>query len=199
VDKIIVATGNMGKLREIREICAGLPFELVSLKEQFGDVPNIPEDGDTFLANATQKAKWVFDCTGVAALADDSGLEVDFLEGEPGVRSARFASDHASDKDNLDKLLLLCSTCPIEKRTARFRCVVVLILSPTESLVGSGTCEGTIGFAPKGTDGFGYDPVFYPKDYDRTFAELDSSVKNTISHRSKALLSLRRQLDERYH
>jgi XTP/dITP diphosphohydrolase len=196
--KIIVATGNKGKLREIREICSGLPFEITSLSDHFNPVPVIPEDGATFLENAQQKARWVYSRTRLWSLADDSGLEVDFLGGLPGVRSARYAGERATDAQRIEKLLAACEKCPPDRRTARFRCVVVCKCGDTDEVVGEGTCEGRIGYGPKGTDGFGYDPVFLPSGYARTFAELASQEKNAISHRGKALAALRRILDERF-
>ena len=198
MNKIIAATGNMGKLREIREICQGLPFEITSLKDHFDPLPVIPEDGSTFLENARQKAQWVYSRTGLWSLADDSGLEVDFLGGQPGVFSARYAGEHATDEQRVSKLLAACEGCPPDRRTARFRCVVVLHCGDNDEIVGRGTCEGRIGYAPKGSDGFGYDPVFFPSGYDRTFAELSALEKNSISHRGKALNDLRRNLDERW-
>jgi XTP/dITP diphosphohydrolase len=196
--KIIIATGNKGKLREITEICQGLPFELTSLSDHFDPPPVILEDGSTFLENARQKARWVYDRTKIWSLADDSGLEVDCLGGQPGVRSARYAGDHATDRERLDKLLVECKNCPLEERTARFKCVVVLICGDSDEIVGQGVCEGRIGFVPQGTDGFGYDPLFYPDGYDRTFAQLEPFEKNSISHRGKALTALRRMLDGRF-
>jgi XTP/dITP diphosphohydrolase len=196
--KIIVATGNMGKLREIREICKGLPFEITSLQDHFDPVPKIPEDGSTFLENARQKARWVYDRTDIWALADDSGLEVDFLGGMPGVHSARYAGEHADDRKRIEKLLAACEGCPADRRTARFRCVVVLKSGDDDEIAAEGTCEGRLGYEPKGSDGFGYDPLFFPDGYDRTFAELAAGEKNAISHRGKALNALRRILDERW-
>lgn len=196
--KIIVATGNVGKLQEIREICRSLPFEITSLKDHFNPLPVIPEDGSTFLENARQKARWVYDRTNIWSLADDSGLEVDFLGGMPGVHSARYAGEHATDRQRVQKLLAACEGCPPERRTARFRCVVVLKCGDTDEITGEGTCEGRIGYKPKGSDGFGYDPLFFPSGYDRTFAELAAGEKNAISHRGKALQTLRKILDERF-
>jgi XTP/dITP diphosphohydrolase len=200
MQKIIVATSNMGKLREIREICKGLSFEITSLKDHYSPMPVIPEEGSTFLENAQQKARWVYSATKTWSLADDSGLEVDFLNGLPGVHSARYAGEHATDAQRIEKLLSACKACPLEKRTARFRCVVVFKAGEgdEDEIIGEGTCEGRIGFTPKGTDGFGYDPLFYPDGFDRTFAELAAEEKNAISHRGKALNALRRILDERF-
>jgi XTP/dITP diphosphohydrolase len=198
MQKLIVATGNKGKLLEIREICRGLAFEISSLADHFDPLPVIPEDGATFLDNARQKATWVYARTGLWSLADDSGLEVDFLNGDPGVRSARYAGEHATDRQRLDKLLVACETCPLDRRTARFRCAVVFKYGDSDELSAEGTCEGRIGYEPKGSGGFGYDPVFYPDGFDRTFAELGAEEKNALSHRGKALNALRRILDERF-
>jgi len=195
---LIIATTNKGKLKEIREIFSDIPFEISVLSDHFDPIPEIPEDGETFLENARQKAEWVRSRTGVWALADDSGLEVDFLHGEPGVRSARYAGGGASDSQRVEKLLAACADCPMELRKARFKCAVIIKLSEHEELVGVGVCEGHIGFSPFGSGGFGYDPVFIPQGFDRTFAELTSEEKNAISHRGKALRALRRVCDGRF-
>jgi XTP/dITP diphosphohydrolase len=129
-------------------------------------------------------------------LADDSGLEVDFLNGQPGVRSARFAGEGATDKKNLEKLLGLLKECPWEKRQARFRCVLALIVSEKETIFAEGACEGVIADGPAGNNGFGYDPVFVPVGFDRSFAQLESTIKNKISHRGKALIELKKKLYE---
>jgi XTP/dITP diphosphohydrolase len=196
--QVIIATNNQGKLKEIKEILSGAPFELSSLKDHFNPVPSIPETGNTFLENAALKARWVFDRKRIWTLADDSGLEVDFLGGLPGVQSARYAGEHATDHDRVKKLLAALADYPVEKRTARFRCVIVMKFSDTDELVAEGTCEGSIGFAPEGRNGFGYDPVFFPKGHDTTFAQLDAQIKNAISHRGKALAALRRGLHDRF-
>jgi XTP/dITP diphosphohydrolase len=195
---VIIATNNMGKLREIKEICTGLPFVLTALKDHWNPVPSIPENGGTLYENAAAKASWVYERKRIWSLADDSGLEVDFLHGLPGVRSARFAGDHATDAMNVAKLLSAIAECPKEKRRARFRCVMVFKVSATEELVAEGACEGVIGYEPKGSDGFGYDPIFTPDGFDKTFAQLDFSTKNSISHRGKALAAFRRILHDRY-
>jgi XTP/dITP diphosphohydrolase len=195
--EIVIASGNRGKIKEIREILAGFPVVLTSLADYFHPVPAIPEDGATFYENAAGKAQWVFSRTGKPALADDSGLEVDFLGGAPGVRSARFAGEPASDRRNVDKLLSLLSSCPAEGRGARFTCAIVLRFDENTEIVATGVCKGRIGFSPRGTSGFGYDPVFYPEDHDATFAELSAEVKNRISHRGKAIGDLKEQLHGR--
>jgi XTP/dITP diphosphohydrolase len=199
--KLIVATSNSGKYKEIKEILKGLPFEFSCLKDYWDPIPKIPEDGNTFYENAKAKAKWVYKKTGLFTLADDSGLEVDFLNGLPGVNSARFSGnehDKERDKKNIAKLLDFLKDCPKDKRTARFKCVVVFIISDKEEIASEGVCEGRIIYEPKGTNGFGYDPIFVPDGFNLTFAELDGKTKNSISHRGKALLNLRRILNERF-
>jgi XTP/dITP diphosphohydrolase len=196
--QVIIATNNQGKLKEIKEILSGAPFELSSLKDHFNPVPSIPETGNTFLENAVLKARWVFERKRIWSLADDSGLEVDFLDGLPGVRSSRYAGERASDQDRVKKLLAALADCPEEKRSARFKCVIVMKFSDADELVAEGACEGRIGYAPEGRGGFGYDPVFFPKGHDTTFAQLDASTKNVISHRGKALAALRRNLHDRF-
>jgi XTP/dITP diphosphohydrolase len=195
---VIVATNNMGKLREIREILSGAPFDLSSLKDHFNPVPSIPENGATFHENAAAKARWVFERKRIWTLADDSGLEVDFLGGLPGVQSARYAGEHATDHDRVKKLLAALADCPEEKRSARFRCVIVMKFSDSDELVAEGVCDGRIGFAPEGRNGFGYDPVFFPAGHEKTFAQLGADTKNVISHRGKALTALRRSLHDRF-
>jgi XTP/dITP diphosphohydrolase len=197
-DEMIVATGNSGKLKEILDFFSDLPFTLKYLKDYWNPVPDIPENGKTFYENASEKARWVFSRTGIKTLADDSGLEVDFLQGRPGVRSARFAGEPKSDKKNIVRLISLLRHCPPDKRTARFKCVLVLKLSICEEIVAEGVCEGRIDFSAKGNNGFGYDPVFIPQGFSETFAQLESSVKNKISHRGKALEIIKEKIYERY-
>ncbi|MBN2036416.1 MAG: RdgB/HAM1 family non-canonical purine NTP pyrophosphatase [Chitinispirillaceae bacterium] len=195
--RIIVASGNSGKLREIAEILRDLPYELSSLRDHFTPLPAIPETGTTFLENALQKATWVFERTGIWALADDSGLEVDALDGAPGVHSARYAGPGADAAANNRKLLTQLERVPLSGRTARFTCVVVLVSSSNAYYHATGVCEGRIIEAPRGVQGFGYDPLFVPDGYDRTFAELPADEKHHISHRGKALAQLRRFLNAR--
>jgi XTP/dITP diphosphohydrolase len=195
---VIIASNNMGKLREIKEILSGAPLELSSLKDHFNPVPSIPENGSTFHENAAAKARWVFERKRIWTLADDSGLEVDFLNGLPGVKSARYAGEQASDNDMVKKLLTALADCPEEKRSARFRCVIVMKFSDSDEIVAEGACEGRIGFAPEGRNGFGYDPVFFPAGHEKTFAQLGADIKNVISHRGKALAALRRSLHDRF-
>lgn len=193
--KLVIATGNPGKLSEIEEVFKDLPFEFLSLKE-LGFETSIEEDQDTFEGNAIKKAVEVMKYTGEITLADDSGLEVDVLGGRPGVFSARFAGAEATDEQNNKKLLQLMANIPEEKRTARFRCVIAVAFPNGQILTSEGICEGRIGYFPKGTNGFGYDPLFIVDKYNKTFAELDQHEKNQISHRGVALRKMKKQLEE---
>ncbi len=188
--KILLATRNPGKVREIREILRGLPLEIRSLEGLEG-VPEVEEDGATFLENALKKARVLAHWAGDWTLADDSGLEVEALNGEPGVHSARYAGEGASDEQNNAKLLDALRGLPMEARKARFRCVMALVSPQGEEWVVEGTCEGYVAEAPRGQGGFGYDPLFYVPELGRTFAELSPEVKNRISHRAQALARLR--------
>lgn len=193
--KIIVATGNRGKLKEIKEILHNSSFELLSMGDVWDPIPEIEENGSTFLQNAVIKADWVFKNSGVWALADDSGLEVDFLGGAPGVRSARYAGEHCNSEANNVLLLNALRSADVSLRTARFRCAMVLKTGADMYISAEGVCEGVIGFEPKGKDGFGYDPLFIPASENMTFAELSSEKKNLLSHRGKALRILREKID----
>ncbi|HEX3031234.1 MAG TPA: XTP/dITP diphosphatase [Bacillota bacterium] len=193
--KIILATNNKGKVNELRELLAGLPFEILSLAD-FPHLPEVVENGETFADNAAKKAKEVALATGLLALADDSGLEVDYLQGAPGVHSARFAGPQRSDQDNNAKLLHLLQHLPLEERTARFRCVIALAQPDGTIELADGSCEGKIGLTPEGAGGFGYDPLFYLPEYGCTFAQLDLKAKNQISHRGRALQKVRQRLEE---
>lgn len=173
----------------------GLDYTIISMKEVFGFVPEIDETGSTFYDNAMLKATAVFEKCGCWTLADDSGLEVDALEGAPGVYSARFAGVNATGVDNNQKLLKLLETVPLEKRTARFKCVMVLKREKNDIITAEGTCEGKIMFTLSGSGGFGYDPLFVPDGFDATFGELSSAIKNSISHRGIALKRLREKLE----
>jgi XTP/dITP diphosphohydrolase len=193
--KIVIASGNQGKCDEIRQILQGLDYSIISMKELFGYVPDIDETGSTFFDNALLKANAVYEKCGSWTLADDSGLEVDALEGAPGVYSARFAGINAKSVENNQKLLSLLETIPLEKRTARFKCVMVLKRGDRDIISTEGTCEGKIMFSLSGAGGFGYDPLFVPDGYDKTFGELSSAIKNRISHRGIALKKLREKLE----
>ena len=193
--KIVLATGNRGKVRELKKLLENMPVEVLSLAD-FPELPEVVEDGSTFAENALKKARQISRATGLLTLADDSSLEVDFLGGAPGVHSARFAGPRKSDADNNQKLLELLKDVPEEKRTARFRCVIAVAAPGARVETAEGTCEGIVGFAPKGEGGFGYDPLFYVPEFGRTFAELSMDIKNKISHRGKALIKARDILEE---
>ena len=201
-DTLVVATGNRGKLEELRALLAGLPVEVRSVGEMFEEPPVVVEDGDTFAANATKKARTVAHATMMLTLADDSGLEVDALGGRPGVRSARFAHERATDAENNAALLAALDALgdpPAPQGfCARFRCVLALLDPYTnggEPRMVEGTCEGTITRAPRGSGGFGYDPLFVVDGTDKTMAELREDEKNRISHRARAFAALRPLLE----
>jgi XTP/dITP diphosphohydrolase len=194
--EIILATGNAGKLREFREILRDCGVSLTSLADHWDPVPSIPETGTTFAENAIIKAQWVYDRKKTWVIADDSGLEVDVLDGRPGVRSARFAGDNAGSEANNRLLLELLAGVDPSRRTARFKCALVLVVSPRSYFTATGVCEGTITSVPRGSHGFGYDPLFIPAGHTQTFAELEGSVKHAISHRGRALEKMRKHLDE---
>lgn len=188
--RVVLATGNPGKVKEINELLTGFDLEVVP-QSAFG-VSEAEETGLTFVENAIIKARNAAAHTGLAAIADDSGLEVDALDGAPGVFSSRYAGAEASDRDNLEKLLADLGDLPDERRTARFRCVMVYLRHARDAtpLVCQGTWEGRVLFAPRGNGGFGYDPVFYVPAQDRSAAELPPEIKNRISHRGQALRDL---------
>jgi XTP/dITP diphosphohydrolase len=184
---LLVATWNEGKLQELRQLLADLPLGLLGL-DDFPTIETVAETGLTFVENASLKASGYATQGHILALADDSGLEVDALGGDPGVLSARYAGEAASDATRIDKLLAELSDVAVENRTARFVCAIAIANSEGSILnVSTGTCEGRIDLASHGEHGFGYDPVFIPNGYTSTFAELAPSVKNRISHRARAL------------
>ena len=192
--KVVLASGNKGKVREINQILAGLDFEVVPQTEF--DVPEIEETGLTFVENAILKARNAAAHTGLPAIADDSGLEVDALKGAPGIYSARYAGVGATDEANLNKLLEELRGVPEANRTARFQCLMVYMeheLDPTP-IICQGTWEGRITEAAQGENGFGYDPVFYVPSHDCTSAQLSAGEKNRLSHRGQALQLLTQAL-----
>ena len=193
VMKLLVATRNAHKLREIRAILSMPGVELVGA-EAFPDLPEVEEDGATFEANAIKKAELSASAAGLWALADDSGLEVDALGGAPGVRSARYAGEPVDYEANNAKLLR--SLNGVADRRARFRCVMALAAPGEPTRVVNGRCEGRIAGAPRGENGFGYDPVFVPEGESRTFAEMTAAEKNAMSHRAAALGKARALLAE---
>ena len=192
--RLIVATGNQGKMREIGEILRAPGIELV--RDDRLDMDSVEETGATFVENALLKARYAAQISGVAALADDSGLEVDALHGAPGIYSARYAGAGASDEDNVVKLLGALDGLPEERRGARFRCVMVVLRHAADPapLICQGCWEGRIATEPRGEHGFGYDPVFVPTGMTRHSAELPRDEKNRISHRAQALQALARDL-----
>ena len=197
---LILATRNQGKVRELRDPLARFGFDVQSLPEDF---PEIEENGTTFEENALIKARAVAEALGVAAAADDSGLEVDALGGAPGVYSARYSEDwpavegESKDERNNRKLLAELEGVPAEKRTARFRCCMALVIPGGEELVVSGAWEGSIGFKRAGSNGFGYDPLFIDPELELTGAELTREAKMVRSHRGKALAKLLAEVEER--
>ena len=192
--KIVFATSNAGKMREIREILKDLGAEILSMKEAGVDV-DIVEDGDTFAANALIKAKAVWEKTGGIVLADDSGLVIDALNGEPGVYSARYMGEKTSYEIKNWNLIHRLAEVPEEKRTARFVCVIAAALPDGRVLTTRGTMEGRIAYEPAGAGGFGYDPLFFLPEYGVTFGELPAEIKNKISHRARALAAMQQMIE----
>jgi XTP/dITP diphosphohydrolase len=190
VTRVVLASGNPGKLRELTALLAPLSLSLVPQAEL--GIAAVPETGETFLANALLKVRHAAEHARLPALADDSGLEVEALGGRPGVRSARYAHPGASDAENLERLLEELRGVPPPGRRARYRCVIVLARAADDPqpLIARGSWEGRIGSAPRGSGGFGYDPVFVPEGSERTAAELDPAEKNAVSHRGRALREL---------
>jgi XTP/dITP diphosphohydrolase len=188
--EIILASSNPGKVREINQLLAGLDLHVQPQTDH--GVPDIEETGLTFVENAILKARNAAQHTGLAAIADDSGIEVDALNGAPGIYSARYAGIGASDQANLEKLLAELGDLPEEKRTARFQCLMVYMRHANDPtpLICQGSWEGRILFKPQGENGFGYDPVFYVPTHDCSSAELPADVKNSLSHRGQALRKL---------
>jgi XTP/dITP diphosphohydrolase len=193
-ETIAIASRNPGKIREIRAICAEWPVRWITATDHPGSWPAVEETSETYLDNALLKAKAVAEALGVAAIADDSGIEVDTLGGAPGPRSARFAGPNAADEENLRRLIEAIASVPEDDRTARYRCVAALSLPEGPTVWAEGTCEGRLITEPRGTGGFGYDPVFIPEGEKRTMAELPSAEKNRISHRARAFRALREKL-----
>jgi len=189
--RLLVASLNRAKAREIARILRDekLDFEVLSLAD-FPDVTLPPETGATFAANALAKAKHAAQATGLSSIADDSGLEVEALRGEPGIRSARFAGEGASDEERYRKVLDLMEDVPDDRRRARFRCAAACATPGGDELLAEGVCEGRIARSAAGTGGFGYDPIFIPEGHTRTMAQLTAEQKHAISHRGRALRRL---------
>lgn len=190
---VVLATRNKGKIREFQEILKDAPIELRSL-DDFGPIPEVEEDGATFDDNAYKKAAFTAKVLGLPAIADDSGLVVEALNGEPGVRSARYAGPGATDLDNRNKLLAAMKGA--SNRKAAFECVLSLAVPSGPALTYEGRCEGEIITEPRGENGFGYDPIFYYPAYAKTFAEIDGEEKHKVSHRGRALAEMAAELDK---
>ena len=193
--RVIIASNNLHKIEEIKDILKYFDFELVSLREAGINV-EVEEDGETFEENAFKKANEIMKISGEICLADDSGLEVDVLGGAPGVYSARFAGEHGNDKKNNEKLLELMKDVPEKERGARFVSIISMVTPEGEKLVGRGYVEGRIGYKEKGINGFGYDPLFIVPELEKTYAELTPEEKNSMSHRSRALDDLKGKLEK---
>ena len=188
--KIILASKNQDKIREIGKILRSSKRTLMTCNDI--DIPEVEETGSTFVENAILKARSASLKTGLAAIADDSGIEVDYLNAKPGIKSARYSGDNATNESNNSKLLKALDGVPYEKRKACYRCVIVYMRFPDDPfpVITSGSWEGYITEKLIGSNGFGYDPLFYLPEYDKTSAQISSSLKNKISHRAKALKKL---------
>ncbi|MCF6289487.1 MAG: XTP/dITP diphosphatase [Desulfobacterales bacterium] len=190
---IVLATRNAGKVREFQELVKDFPVEIKSLRD-FGPIPEVEEDGKTFEENAYKKALFTARVLGLPAIADDSGLVVEALDGAPGVYSARYAGENATDRENAAKLLKVMKG--VANRKAAFACVLSIAVPSGPALTYEGRCEGEILEAPRGENGFGYDPVFFYPPLGKTFAEIPMAEKNKVSHRGLALAELARELDK---
>jgi len=192
--KLVLASGNKGKLKEIQSILRPLKLDVVTQSEL--QIDSVAETGLTFVENAIIKARHAAEKSGLAALADDSGIAVDYLNGQPGIYSARYAGENASDADNVDKLLEALQDVPSEKRLAQFHCVMVYMRDAQDPtpLICHGSWQGKILTQAQGENGFGYDPIFYVASHDCSAAELSQEVKNSLSHRGKALQQLLQSL-----
>ena len=186
--EILIATNNLGKVKEIKDILDGHQIKILTMKD-FPHLPKIEEDGKTYQENAFKKARKISEYSGKICLADDSGLEIEYLKEKPGIYSSRWGN---SDEERINKVLKLLENVPINKRNAKFVCAVVLVFPDGKTYMVKEECKGSITFSPKGEHGFGYDPIFLVPEYNKTFAELGDKIKNQISHRGKAM---RRMVD----
>ena len=193
--KIVAATNNKGKLKEFRELLKDYPVEVLSLHDMGLDM-DIEETGETFEDNAKIKSVAVFKATGLCAVGDDSGLCVEALDGMPGVYSARFAGEKATDEDRNNLLLKKMKDVKKQDRDAKFVCAISCTMEDGETFVVRGECKGEITFEPKGDSGFGYDPLFYVEQYDKTFGEMTSFEKNEISHRAEAMCKFKKEFEK---
>jgi len=181
--EILIATNNLGKVKEIKDILDGCQIKILTMKG-FPHLPKIEEDGKNYQENAFKKARKISEYTGKICLADDSGLEIEYLKEKPGIYSSRWGN---SDEERINKVLKLLKNVPINKRNAKFVCAAVLVFPDGKTYMVKEECKGIIGFQPKGEHGFGYDPIFLVPEYNKTFAELGDKIKNQISHRGKAM------------
>ncbi len=197
--KIVLATGNEHKAEEFRDLFAGSKFKVLSAKK-YGGMPKVIEDGNTFQKNAYLKAYSLFKQLKKKhwVIADDSGLEVDYLDGAPGIYSARYAGTEASVSENVDKLLKNLEAIPESERKASFRCILCLIDKDGGTYYFEGICEGFIGRKPRGESGFGYDPIFLPEGHKSSFAELGESIKSELSHRAKAVIACKQFFKKKF-
>ncbi|MDO8568252.1 MAG: XTP/dITP diphosphatase [Dehalococcoidales bacterium] len=193
--KLLLATNNKGKVREYKNLLLDLDYQLVTLAEA-GITTSVEESGKTMEENARLKATAFAAESNLLSMADDSGLEVDILGGEPGLFSARYAGEGASDAERINYLLVKLKDIPREKRSAQFRCVIAIAIPKGEVRICTGICRGFITSDPRGSRGFGYDPIFYFPEYDRTMAELPLALKNRVSHRARAAEQARQVLEE---
>ncbi|MEH7223045.1 XTP/dITP diphosphatase [Bacillus sp. JJ1566] len=194
--EIMIATKNSGKVKEFKDLFARQGIEVKSLLD-YPNIEDVEETGVTFAENAQIKADSIAKKLHIPVIADDSGLAIDYLDGRPGVYSARYAGEHKNDLDNLNKVLDELKGVPNEKRTARFHCALALAIPGEETEIVEGTCEGIIKEEPVGENGFGYDPIFFVPDKGKTMAELSKDEKNQISHRGNALKKLDKLLKDR--
>jgi len=195
--RMVLSSGNRDKLREVTQILSAKWLEIVPLSD-FPGAPDPKEGKDSLKDNALAKARVARDFTGLPAIGDDTGLAVDILEGKPGVLSSRYAGENATYADNVKKLLEVLQAIPKGQRTARFRCVIALALPDGSEKIFRGQCPGHIAFEPGGQGGFGYDPIFIPEGKKTSFAQLSPTLKNRLSHRGRALRSLKRYLRKMY-
>ncbi|NLZ53550.1 MAG: XTP/dITP diphosphatase [Thermoanaerobacteraceae bacterium] len=192
MNTLVIATKNQGKFLEFKKMLGTTAFNIVSLLE-FPEI-DIKETGSTFDENALIKASAVCQRTGLPTLADDSGLQVHILNGEPGVFTARYAGEHASDQENINKLLKKLTGVSLDKRQAQFVCSLALVFPDGKTILEKGILEGLIAFSPKGKEGFGYDPVFFVPEMNKTLSEISIDEKNRISHRAKAMEKIKKHL-----
>jgi len=190
--EILIATNNLGKVKEIKDILDSPEIKILTM-EDFPHLPKIDEDGKTYQENAFKKARKISEYTGKICLADDSGLEIDYLKGKPGIYSSRWGN---SDEERINKVLKLLENIPKNKRNAKFVCVVVLVFPDGKIYMVKEECKGNITFNLKGEHGFGYDPIFLVPEYNKTFAELGDKIKNQISHRGKSIRKIANILND---